>query len=129
MLFKQSNKLGNLFCVWRRNHLFKIPALGTIIKTMGHLAVPFKPSAENPNSMEIDRELMAERSMVCSACQLFDVRPFDRPIVRPSDRPTVRPSDRPSVRPCDLPTVRPVDRPTGRPSVRPAVHPSERASE
>merc|ERR1712232_167343 len=43
------------------NHLFKMPFLGTIIKGMGHQAVPFKKSDSESKSFEIDQELMAER--------------------------------------------------------------------
>merc|ERR1712107_373878 len=43
------------------NHLFKMPFLGTIIKGMGHQAVPFKKASSDSKSFEIDKELMEER--------------------------------------------------------------------
>jgi len=41
-------------------HLLKMPVIGAIVKAMGHKAVPFK-SAGADGSMELDKELMAER--------------------------------------------------------------------
>jgi len=54
-----------LGAVWKvrmfiSSHLMKMPVLGSINIAMGHLAVPFKASADS-DSFELDKELMAER--------------------------------------------------------------------
>lgn len=41
------------------NNLLKMPLLGTIVRAMGHLPVPFKSTEEG--KFELDKELMAER--------------------------------------------------------------------
>jgi len=43
------------------NHLLHMPGLGTIVRGMGHLAVPFKTSTNDSNKFELDAEKMAER--------------------------------------------------------------------
>jgi len=43
------------------SHLFKMPILRTIVTAMRHLAVPFKASAADSTSFELDKDLMAVR--------------------------------------------------------------------
>jgi len=45
------------------NHLLKMPGLGTIVRAMGHLAVPFKANSST-GGHELDKEKMAEQMKI-----------------------------------------------------------------
>eukprot|EP00930_Biecheleria_cincta_P068944 TRINITY_DN56763_c0_g1_i1.p1 TRINITY_DN56763_c0_g1~~TRINITY_DN56763_c0_g1_i1.p1 ORF type:complete len:340 (-),score=58.20 TRINITY_DN56763_c0_g1_i1:396-1415(-) len=41
------------------SHVLKMPIIGRVCKTMGHLAVPFKDTTETATSFEVDKEKLA----------------------------------------------------------------------
>jgi len=56
----QPLRLAGKFKMIVSNHVLKLPIVGRVATTMGHLAVPFKDAGENSTNFEVDKDALAK---------------------------------------------------------------------